>query len=137
MKLIKLHGSGRLSTCSNSQKLIYSLLSVCCFTPIYGRLCNIIGRKASLLVAVSFFSMSLPSDEQFELRIGFGTTLCAFAPSMNTLIAARAIAGIGGGGITSGKSYLLVVLDVAHEQSGVQLDRIWYQCKQAMSIRRF
>ena len=103
MKLIKLHGSGQLSTCSNSQKLIYSLLSVCCFTPIYGRLCNIIGRKASLLVAVSFFSMYLPSDERFELRIGFGTTLCAFAPSMNTLIAARAIAGIGGGGITSGK----------------------------------
>lgn len=50
---------------------------------------------------------------------------------MNTLIAARAIAGIGGGGITSGKSYLPVVLDVAHEQSGVQLDRIWFQCKQA------
>ena len=32
-----------------------SLLSVCCFTPIYGRLCNIIGRQASLLIALSFF----------------------------------------------------------------------------------
>jgi len=61
------------------------LLSVCCFTPLYGRLSDIIGRKGALLTALTFF--------------GSGTILCGLAPSMETLIAARAIAGIGGGGI--------------------------------------
>jgi MFS family permease len=61
------------------------LLSVCCFTPLYGRLSDIIGRKGALLTALTFF--------------GSGTILCGLAPSMGTLIVARAIAGIGGGGI--------------------------------------
>ncbi len=64
-----------------------SLLSVCCFTPIYGRLCNIIGRQPSMLISLSFFSI--------------GNIMCAVAPNMTFLIAARAIAGIGGGGLTS------------------------------------
>lgn len=60
------------------------LLSVCCFTPLYGRLSDILGRKGAMLLALSFF--------------GSGTLLCGIAPSMNVLIAARAIAGMGGGG---------------------------------------
>jgi hypothetical protein len=32
------------------------MLSVCSFTPIYGRLCNIIGRQASMQLAVGIFS---------------------------------------------------------------------------------
>lgn len=60
------------------------LLSVCCFTPLYGRLADILGRKGSMLLALSLF--------------GSGTLLCGIAPSMNVLIAARAIAGMGGGG---------------------------------------
>lgn len=60
------------------------LLSVCCFTPLYGRLSDIIGRKGAMLLALSLF--------------GSGTLLCGIAPSMNVLIAARAIAGMGGGG---------------------------------------
>lgn len=63
------------------------LLSVCCFTPIYGRLCDIVGRQRSMLIALSFFSL--------------GNVLCAVAPSMECLIAARMVAGIGGGGLTS------------------------------------
>ncbi|KAF8308601.1 vacuolar amino acid permease [Clavulina sp. PMI_390] len=55
------------------------LLSVCCFTPLYGRLADIIGRKAAMLMAVTFF--------------GIGTLLCGLANTMSTLIAARAIAG--------------------------------------------
>jgi len=60
------------------------LLSVCCFTPLYGRLADILGRKGAMLLALSLF--------------GSGTILCGFAPSMGALIAARAVAGMGGGG---------------------------------------
>jgi MFS family permease len=60
------------------------LLSVCCFTPLYGRLSDILGRKGAMLLALSLF--------------GSGTLLCGVAPSMDVLIAARAIAGMGGGG---------------------------------------
>ncbi|KAI0334757.1 vacuolar amino acid permease [Cubamyces sp. BRFM 1775] len=60
------------------------LLSVCCFTPLYGRLSDILGRKGAMLLALSFF--------------GSGTLFCGLAPSMDALIAARAIAGMGGGG---------------------------------------
>ncbi|KAH9951778.1 vacuolar amino acid permease [Amylocystis lapponica] len=61
------------------------LLSVCCFTPLYGRLSDILGRKGAMLLALSLF--------------GVGTFLCGLAPSMDTLIIARAIAGMGGGGV--------------------------------------
>ncbi|KIM91030.1 hypothetical protein PILCRDRAFT_160549 [Piloderma croceum F 1598] len=61
------------------------LLSVCCFTPLYGRLSDILGRKGALLVALTLF--------------GSGTILCGLASSMEMLIAARAIAGMGGGGM--------------------------------------
>ncbi|PSR73635.1 hypothetical protein PHLCEN_2v10554 [Hermanssonia centrifuga] len=61
------------------------LLSVCCFTPLYGRLSDILGRKGAMLLALSLF--------------GVGTLLCGLAPSMDSLIAARAIAGMGGGGL--------------------------------------
>lgn len=60
------------------------LLSVCCFTPLYGRLSDILGRKGAMLLALSLF--------------GSGTLLCGIAPSMNVLIVARSIAGMGGGG---------------------------------------
>ncbi|KIK65443.1 hypothetical protein GYMLUDRAFT_70555 [Collybiopsis luxurians FD-317 M1] len=60
------------------------LLSVCCFTPLYGRLSDILGRKGAMLLALSLF--------------GSGTVFCAFAPTMESLIAARAVAGMGGGG---------------------------------------
>ncbi|KAL6299123.1 vacuolar amino acid permease [Sparassis latifolia] len=60
------------------------LLSVCCFTPLYGTLSDILGRRGAMLLALTLF--------------GSGTFLCGLAPSMDALIAARAIAGMGGGG---------------------------------------
>lgn len=61
------------------------LLSVCCFTPLYGRLADILGRKGAMLLALTLF--------------GSGTILCGMAPSMSFLIISRAIAGMGGGGV--------------------------------------
>ncbi|KAG6890904.1 hypothetical protein C0995_000861 [Termitomyces sp. Mi166 len=53
-------------------------------TPI-GRLADILGRKGAMLVALTLF--------------GSGTICCGIAPSMQALIAARAVAGMGGGGL--------------------------------------
>ncbi|KAH9179954.1 MFS general substrate transporter [Lactarius sanguifluus] len=60
------------------------LLSVCCFTPLYGRLSDILGRRGAMLLGLTLF--------------GAGTICCGIAPSMEALIAARAVAGMGGGG---------------------------------------
>jgi MFS family permease len=45
-----------------------------------------------MLTALSFF--------------GIGTVFCGLAPSMQSLIAARAIAGVGGGGLASVSSII-------------------------------
>jgi MFS family permease len=54
-------------------------------TPLFGKLSDIHGRRAVLLVAVGIFII--------------GSVACALAPTMGALIAARALQGIGGGGI--------------------------------------
>ncbi|MCO5588142.1 hypothetical protein L7F22_042097 [Adiantum nelumboides] len=69
------------------------LLSVCCFSPIYGRLCDVMGRKYALLLAMFTF--------------GIGTLLCGIAPTMETLLFARVLAGVGGGGLTTCTSTIL------------------------------
>jgi MFS family permease len=93
------------------------LLSVCCFTPLYGtcgsvlcpvepnflrlgRLSDILGRKGAMLLALSLFSKrsQIRGQNNFHVSPGSGTILCGLASSMKTLIAARAIAGMGGGG---------------------------------------
>ncbi|TKY87379.1 hypothetical protein EX895_004056 [Sporisorium graminicola] len=80
------------------------LLSVCAFSSIYGRLSDIIGRKGALLVALSFFTV--------------GTCLCAVARSMNALLVARFVAGIGGGGLLTTSSICMTDL-VPLRQRGV------------------
>lgn len=72
------------------------LLSVCAFSSIYGRLSDIIGRKGALLVALSFFTL--------------GTCLCATAKTMNSLLIARFVAGIGGGGLLTTSSICMTDL---------------------------
>ncbi|KAJ7184611.1 vacuolar amino acid permease [Mycena filopes] len=61
------------------------LLATCTFTPLYGRLCNILGRRGANQVAIAFAAL--------------GTISCGLSHNMETLILARFLAGIGGGGI--------------------------------------
>ncbi|KAF2752063.1 MFS general substrate transporter [Sporormia fimetaria CBS 119925] len=68
-------------------------LTLASFQPIYGKLSDIFGRKECLLFAYIVF--------------GLGSFLCGLARNMNELIAARAFAGIGGGGMTTVVSILL------------------------------
>lgn len=77
------------------------LLSLCCFTPIYGRLSDTLGRKNTQLIAVAVFTL--------------GTALCAVAKDMYQLIGFRVLAGFGGGGLTSVGSILLSdLVDLRH-----------------------
>jgi EmrB/QacA subfamily drug resistance transporter len=61
------------------------LLSATAVTPLFGKLSDIYGRRTILLICVAIFIV--------------GSVACAVAPTMWTLIAARALQGLGGGGI--------------------------------------
>ncbi|ODN98488.1 multidrug resistance protein fnx1 [Cryptococcus wingfieldii CBS 7118] len=77
------------------------LLSVCCFTPVYGRLSDLIGRRNAHLTGLTLFTV--------------GTFLCAVAPSMYGLIGARFLAGAGGGGVASVSAILMTdLVDLRH-----------------------
>jgi MFS family permease len=62
-----------------------NLLCGTAVTPLYGKLSDIYGRRAMLLIAIGIFAV--------------GSIACALAPSMLALIGARALQGLGGGGM--------------------------------------
>lgn len=51
------------------------LLSTCTFTPLYGRLCNLMGRRGANQIAV--------------ILLAIGTLACGLSTDMSVLIAAR------------------------------------------------
>ena len=61
------------------------LLASTAVAPVFGTLSDIYGRRMMIIVAMSLFMT--------------GSLLCAVAPSMPVLIAARLLQGLGGGGI--------------------------------------
>src|SRR6476659_2357777 len=65
--------------------IIAYLLSSTVVAPLYGKLSDIHGRRAMMLVAIGLFLA--------------GSVVCAAAPDMAVLIAGRTLQGIGGGGI--------------------------------------
>ena len=62
-----------------------NLLCATAVTPLYGKLSDIHGRRTMMLIAISVY--------------GAGSLACALAPSMLTLILARALQGLGSGGL--------------------------------------
>ena len=63
------------------------LLSSTASTPLYGKISDIHGRRATLLAAITIFII--------------GSIACALAPTMLALIVARFVQGLGGGGLIS------------------------------------
>lgn len=63
------------------------LLSSTAVTPLYGKVSDIYGRRTTLLTAITIFMI--------------GSVACALAPTMLTLIIARFLQGLGGGGLIS------------------------------------
>lgn len=61
------------------------LLSATAVAPVFGTLSDIFGRRIMIIVALGIFIA--------------GSVLCALAPNMLTLILARFLQGVGGGGI--------------------------------------
>lgn len=61
------------------------LLSAICVTPIVGKLSDLYGRRHLITICLVIFMI--------------GSVACALAPDMYTLILARALQGIGGGGL--------------------------------------
>lgn len=61
------------------------LLTATAVAPVFGTLSDIFGRRLMLIIALGVFVA--------------GSVLCALAPNMLTLIIARALQGLGGGGI--------------------------------------
>src|SRR6266446_8736853 len=62
-----------------------NLLCATAATPFYGKLSDIHGRRAMMLIAIGVYAA--------------GSLACALAPSMLTLIFGRALQGLGGGGL--------------------------------------
>ena len=61
------------------------LLTGTAVTPLYGKLSDIHGRRMMMLIAIGLFVA--------------GSLACALAPSMTALVFARALQGLGGGGL--------------------------------------
>jgi MFS family permease len=62
-----------------------NLLCATASTPLYGKLSDIHGRRAMMMIAIGIYAA--------------GSLACALAPSMLALILARAVQGLGGGGL--------------------------------------
>ena len=61
------------------------LLTGTAVTPLYGKLADIHGRRVMMLTAIGIFVV--------------GSVACALAPTMTALVLARAVQGLGGGGL--------------------------------------
>ena len=83
------------------------LLASTAVTPLYGKVSDIIGRRVTLLFAISVFI--------------FGSLLCAVSPSLIILIIARGVQGLGGGGLISLSQTIIADIVPPKERSRYQV----------------
>ena len=83
------------------------LLAATSAVPIYGKLSDIHGRRIVLLAAIVIFAI--------------GSILCALAPSMGALVAARFVQGIGGGGLLALSQTIVGDMLSPRERAGWQV----------------
>ncbi len=65
--------------------IVANLIASTIAAPAYGRLADLFGRRRMMLVAISIFALA--------------AVLCAMAPNLHALIAARVLQGFGAGGL--------------------------------------
>jgi EmrB/QacA subfamily drug resistance transporter len=82
------------------------LLASTTVTPLYGKLADVYGRRATLMTAILIFTV--------------GSVACALSPSMTFLAFARALQGLGGGGLISTSQTIIADLIPPRERSRVQ-----------------
>lgn len=91
------------------------MLTQTAFQPLYGRISDLVGRKNVLYSSISIFAI--------------GSLLCGVARSIEWLIAARALAGIGGGGIVSSVWVITAeIVDVQHRAKWSQALSVTWSC---------
>ncbi|MGY9074305.1 MAG: MFS transporter, partial [Acidimicrobiales bacterium] len=76
----ELGGAERLSWVVSAYLLTSTIV-----TPLYGKLSDLFGRRPIYQLSITVFIV--------------GTVLCGISQTMNQLIAARAVQGLGGGGL--------------------------------------
>ena len=83
------------------------LLSSTSVTPLYGKVSDIVGRRKTLLAAIFIFVL--------------GSIACALSPNLLILIIARAVQGLGGGGLISLAQTIIADIVSPKERSRYQV----------------
>ena len=82
------------------------LLASTAVTPLYGKLADIYGRRITLMTSIGIFTVA--------------SVACALAPSMTLLAVARALQGLGGGGLIATSQTIIADLIPPRERSRIQ-----------------
>jgi EmrB/QacA subfamily drug resistance transporter len=83
------------------------LLASTSVTPLYGKVSDIVGRRKTLLFAIAVFTV--------------GSIACALSPNLFVLIVARALQGLGGGGLISLAQTIIADIVSPKERSRYQV----------------
>jgi EmrB/QacA subfamily drug resistance transporter len=86
------------------------LLASTAVTPLYGKLSDIYGRRVTLLAGIAGIAIFV-----------VGSAACALAPTMLALILARALQGLGGGGLISLAQTIIADIVAPRERARYQV----------------